>query len=176
MPDLVTPKFTLLSLTEGLLHCPCPSSPKYGCHLLAEGRHQGSNKEFSAPVSTMKVMVQPPTFISTMCLWGQERKSLVPLSPILPRPDQRDSHLKIPPNIVWVLRAPSDSDIHSSMSLLFAVCTLVPCEGGSGLPPFGDWGLPIFAVSVSFSAAVRRVAFFSLLSASLSGRKDVTIC
>lgn len=139
MPDLVTPKCTLLSLTEGLLHCLCPSSPKYGCCLLAYGRYQGSNKGVSSPSVNHESYCSAHHLISAMGSWGPRKKSPVPLSPILPRPDQEGSHLEVPADIGWVLRSPSNSDIlQFPLPLQYAHWSLA--KGAMGFPRFCGWG------------------------------------
>ena len=94
-----------------------------------KGATREVTKEYSAPVEKYfnhESYCSALHLISAVGSWGQERKSPVPFSPILPRPDQEGSHLEVAPDIGWVLRSPSNSDI-LTVSLAFAVCTLVPC-------------------------------------------------
>ena len=125
--------------------------------------------ECSAPGSTMKVIVRPPTFISTVGSWGPREKEPCPLqsesTPARPTrfPPQGFSQYRL--GFEGPFRF-GHSFFQCPFSLQYAHWSFA--KGALGFPPFGGWGLPIFAVSVSFSAAVRRVAlFFSLLSTSL---------
>ena len=130
-----------------------------------KGAHQGSNMEYSAPMSTIKVIVRLPTFISTVGSWGQREKE-----PGSPQSDSTPaSRMRFSPRGSSRYRLSFEGPFqfgHSffqcPFSLRYAHWSLT--KGDMGFPPFGGWGLPIFAVSISFSAAARKVAFFLVFS------------
>lgn len=62
MSDLVTPEFTLMSLANGLLCCPCPASHKDGHSSLAEKGHWGGDDRVLGPSINRKKSLIGPLF------------------------------------------------------------------------------------------------------------------
>ena len=74
MPYYVAPKFTLMGLAEGLLHCPFPCGPKDGGSPVTKGGNGGGNHRMFSPQVDHKSHSLAPYFYFKRGLIGAKKK------------------------------------------------------------------------------------------------------
>ena len=127
MLDLVTPKFTLLSLTEGFCIACVPVAPSMVIIFWLKCATREETTECSAPVSTMKVIVRPSTFMLTVGSWGAKRERARSPS-VRFYPSQTNKVLASRFFPIWLGFEGPFRFGHSFFQYPFsAVCTLIPC-------------------------------------------------